>query len=122
MKKRIKIQLLILISVGGIIGLNMIVLIVLKEIANIYNSIPRDKQRQRSFTGIVEELSFGDKNAPIVVVNGNEYCLGIYDPSIQEIIRKDDSIVKRKGETNYWLYRRDSTGNWQLVHKRQNPE
>jgi hypothetical protein len=77
----------------------------------------REEQRKKSFSGVIEQMTFDEKHIPEVIIKGDKYYLGLYDPGIRHIIQVDDSIAKELDSLNYSLYRKDSLGVWKLIHK-----
>lgn len=106
---------------GGLIY--AIIMSVVLTVAVVYVKISNNrldrKQRETSFCGVIQQLSFDEKHIPTVSIKGVEYYLSVYDPDIRDIIRVNDSIVKQENSTNYLLYRKDSAGVWRLIHERK---
>jgi hypothetical protein len=117
MTKKKKIIFWIVISIVGFIALKMIFSAVVVYIVEINNSKLDEKQRKKSFSGVIEKMTFEEgKHIPTVTLKeGTFYCP--YDPEIRDIIQINDSIVKEVGSLNYLLYRKDSVGKWKLIHR-----
>jgi hypothetical protein len=76
-----------------------------------------EKQRKKSFSGVIQKMTFDEKHIPEVTIKGVKYYLSAYDSDIRDIIQVNDSLVKEVGSLNYLLYRKDSLGIWKLIHK-----
>lgn len=103
---------------GGLIwGITMSIVMTVAIIFTIIRLNNSDKiQMQRSFSGVIQKITIGEKNVPTVIINGISFDLDLFDPDLYDIIHVNDSLVKRINHLHYLLYRKDSSGVWQLIY------
>ena len=100
------------------IGLILLIFLITKQINNDI-LMPNFNYRMDSFHGIISTIKHDSKHVPNITIDEKVHHLGNSSFELENVLKKNDSIVKYSGENDYYLYRKDNYGVWQLIYGKQ---
>lgn len=65
-----------------------------------------------SYQGVIKKIEWDEKKFPTLYFNDKTEYLSYYDRDSLCEIFVGDSIVKRSGDMNYRIYRKNNSGKW----------
>ncbi len=98
-----------MISVKNIIFIVFILMATLIAILSIKNYRAAEKKFHKwSFNGIVDDITYDDKGYPVIIVNSDDYDLGLSQYYFDHMIQKGDSIKKDSGQLTIKLIKKNN--------------
>ena len=87
-----RIDILKRVALCGVVGLAVLIFLSVRRHYEYLNY---------KFNGRVDNISYGDKGTPIIIINGNTYFLEESDWNLHDshMIQKGDSMIKNKNST-----------------------